>query len=429
MSKLHPFDTTAKPALAPAATAAAVRCGFLFNHDQLHQLAHSAPIAFELLRSQDGPQVQLFVTSQAQHQALQQAAEDAGLSLGNVRRLRLPLLLRLLQPLLDPLLPFSRVMMLLCNRAAFRSLDVLVVPEKTSLLLRSRFGLKHLKFVHTRHGAGDREVGFDKASGEFDLVLMSGQKIRDRLTGAGLLKEGGHALIGYPKFDLHSRGARHFAGRPKLFDNDRPTVLYNPHCAPHLSSWYQDGQAVLEAFYRSERYNLIVAPHVMLFAKRVQVSLDRWRIDSPGEIPARYRDCPHLLIDTGSALSCDMTYTRAADLYLGDASSQVYEFLHSLRPCVFLNSHGVDWRADDNFRHWNAGPVLESSDDLEAAIDAAFASHGRYIDTQRALFDYSFDLCETPSSVRGADAIRAFCVRHFPAVASSGPAAQSLLHG
>lgn len=414
------------PIPEPAAgTHAGVRCGFLFNHDQLHQLAHSAPIAFEMLRRQDGPEVRLFVTSQAQHEALQRVADKCGLQPGNIYQLRLPLLLRLLQPLLDPLMPFSRVMMLLCNRAAFRDLDLLVVPEKTSLLLRSRFGLKHLKFVHTRHGAGDREVGFDKASGEFDLVLMSGQKIRDRLIGAGLLKDGGHAVIGYPKFDLHA--AADPVVRPKLFDNDRPTVLYNPHCSPRLSSWYGDGLAVLEAFYRSDRYNLIVAPHVMLFAKRVQVSLDRWRLDAPGEIPARYRDCPHMLIDTGSARSCDMSYTEAADLYLGDASSQVYEFLHRPRPCVFLNTQGVAWRDDDNFRHWNAGPVLDNVDHLEDAIDDAFASHEHYVDTQRALFDYSFDLRETPSSVRGAEAIRAFCARQFPVTAAAGQTAGSLL--
>lgn len=414
------------PIPEPAAgTHAGVRCGFLFNHDQLHQLAHSAPIAFEMLRRQDGPEVRLFVTSQAQHEALQRVADKCGLQPGNIYQLRLPLLLRLLQPLLDPLMPFSRVMMLLCNRAAFRDLDLLVVPEKTSLLLRSRFGLKHLKFVHTRHGAGDREVGFDKASGEFDLVLMSGQKIRDRLIGAGLLKDGGHAVIGYPKFDLHA--AADPVVRPKLFDNDRPTVLYNPHCSPRLSSWYGDGLAVLEAFYRSDRYNLIVAPHVMLFAKRVQVSLDRWRLDAPGEIPARYRDCPHMLIDTGSARSCDMSYTEAADLYLGDASSQVYEFLHRPRPCVFLNTQCVAWRDDDNFRHWNAGPVLDNVDHLEDAIDDAFASHEHYVDTQRALFDYSFDLRETPSSVRGAEAIRAFCARQFPVTAASGQTAGSLL--
>lgn len=418
------------PLAAPAASGQhRVRCGFLFNHDQLHQLAHSAPIAFELLRRQDGPEVRLFVTSQAQHDALLRAAEQCGLQAGTIHCLRLPMLLGLLRPLLDPLMPFSRVMMLWCNRAAFRSLDVLVVPEKTSLLLRKRFGLKHLKFIHTRHGAGDREVGFDKASGEFDLVLMSGQKIRDRLTAAGLLKDGSHAVIGYPKFDLHSRGDRHFTGRRRLFDNDRPTVLYNPHCSPSLSSWYRDGLAVLEAFHRSDRYNLIFAPHVMLFAKRMQVSLDRWRIDAPGEIPARYRDCPHMLIDTGSARSCDMSYTLAADLYLGDASSQVYEFLHCLRPCVFLNSHGIAWQDDDNFRHWNAGPVLADATQLEAAIDAAFASHGRYIDTQRAMFDYSFDLRETPSSVRGAEAIRSFCARQFPAATESGRTVEASSQG
>ena len=423
------------PVPGPAANGRGlVRCGFLFNHDQLHQLAHSAPIAFELMRRQDGPEVRLFVTSQAQHDALLRVAEKCAMQIGKIYRLRLPLLLRLLQPLLDPLMPFSRVMMLLCNRAAFRDLDLLVVPEKTSLLLRSRFGLKHLKFVHTRHGAGDREVGFDKASGEFDLVLMSGEKIRDRLIGAGLLKDGGHAVIGYPKFDLHAGGSAaddtpHVV-RPKLFDNDRPTVLYNPHCSPSLSSWYREGLAVLESFYRSDRYNLIVAPHVMLFAKRLQVSLDRWRFDAPGEIPARYRDCPHMLIDTGSARSCDMSYTEAADLYLGDASSQVYEFLHRPRPCVFLNTQGVAWRDDDNFRHWNAGPVLDNVDHLEDAIDDAFASHEHYVDTQRALFDYSFDLRETPSSVRGAEAIRAFCARQFPVAAASEPTTGSVLsHG
>lgn len=68
--------------------------------------------------------------------------------------------------------------------------------------------------------------------GDFDLVLMSGAKIRDRLQEAGLLKTDGYAIVGYPKFD-HCATA---AVPPRLFDNDRPTVLYNPHCSPRLSS-------------------------------------------------------------------------------------------------------------------------------------------------------------------------------------------------
>src|SRR3546814_7219380 len=129
------------------------------------------------------------------------------------------------------------------NLDRFRALDALVVPEKTSLLLKSLFGLKSLKLVHTRHGAGDRAIGFDKASGKFELVLLSGGKIRERPAPADMLKDDGHAIVGYPKFDLPPR-----TGGPRLFPNERPTVLYNPHPSPALSSWYSMGPQILDWF-------------------------------------------------------------------------------------------------------------------------------------------------------------------------------------
>src|SRR3546814_6975425 len=109
---------------------------------------------------------------------------------------------------------------------------------------------------------------FDKASGKFDLVLLSGEKIRDRLAQAELLKDDGHAIVGYPKFDLPPR-----TGGPRLFPKDRPTVLYNPHPSPALSSWYEMGPQILDWFAAQDRYNLILAPHVLLFKKRVNASL------------------------------------------------------------------------------------------------------------------------------------------------------------
>lgn len=399
-----------------------LRCGFLFNHDQLHQIAHSAPIAFELINRSTQMDVTLLATSQAQLEYLRRAAAHYDLPQADIRLLRLPGWLRPIAKVMDGIMPFSRIAMLLANLETFRALNLLVVPEKTSLLLRSRCGLTSLKMVHTRHGAGDREVGFDRSSGKFDMVLVSGQKIADRLLRAGLLKPDGYRIVGYPKFDLHAGAAR-----PKLFDNDRPTVLYNPHCSPRLSSWYRDGLDVLEAFHQSDKYNLIFAPHVMLFSKRVQVSLDRLRMDWPGQIPERYRNCPHMLIDTGSARSCDMTYTRAADLYLGDASSQVYEFLLHPRPCVFLDAHATAWRDDPNYHHWQAGPVLGTVDALEAAIDDAFAHHDDYLPMQRRLFDYSFDLNDKPSAQRAAEAIENFAAQQLDAQAIA-PASVSVAY-
>lgn len=400
---------SSRASASPGAPGPIIRCGFLFNHDQLHQLAHSAPIAFELMRLTPAVRVSLLATTQPQFDFLRRALAQNGLPHEGLQLIRLPDWLRGVARVLDAVIPFSRVTTLLANRRYFRELDVLVAPEKTSLLLKSYGGLDALKFVHTRHGAGDREVGFDRASGEFDFVLLSGPKIRDRLQAAGLLKPDGYAIVGYSKFDMCSMDAP----PPKLFDNDRPTVLYNPHYSPQLSSWFRDGLEVLDAFYRSGKYNLIFAPHVMLFRKHVQFSLDRLQAQRTGHVHDRYLHCPHMLIDLGSERSCDMTYTQAADLYLGDVSSQVYEFLYRPRPCAFIDSHGSDWRGDANYLHWTSGPVLDSASSLIPALDAAFAGHAAYVKAQRDLFSYSIDIREMPSSRRSAEAILQFVRKNF----------------
>lgn len=382
------------------------RIGFLFNHDQLHQIAHSAPIAFAMSRLGAEVEVTLLATSQAQLDYLIRLGLACSATACRYQLLSLNPALAFAAPLLDALMPYRRVAMLLSNRAVFEALDVLVVPEKTSLMLRSLFGLDRLKFVYTSHGGGDRAVGFDKHSDQFDLAFMSGPKILDRLRRAGRVREGGYAIIGYPKFDLH-------VGQParKLFDNDRPTVLYNPHFSPQLSSWYEQGREVLEYFLQSKQYNLIFAPHVMLFSKTLHLATGPLRIERPGAVPERYRHCPHLLIDTGSERSVDMSYTRSADLYLGDVSSQVYEFLHRPRPCLFLNTHRASWRDDENYAHWQAGPVTEDVGQLDAALELAFASHESYCRRQERMFAWTFDLSDIPSSHRAADAILEFALR------------------
>lgn len=403
-------DLAERTAGVQLAAQAPIQCGFLFNHDQLHQMAHSAPIAFELMRLTSTIRVTLLAGTVAQHEYLRRELERFGLPTDDLHLIGPPTWMSGFAGAIDSVIPFSRVVTLLANRDRFRSLDVLVAAEKTSLILRSTAGLKSLKFVHTRHGAGDREVGFDKRSGDFDLVLMSGEKIRDRLQAAGLIGPGGYEIIGYPKFDV----CRPSAERRSLFDNDRPTVLYNPHCSPRLSSWFEDGLAVLEAFHQSDKYNLIFAPHVMLFRKRMQVSLKPFQIALTGHVPEHYRNCPHMLVDLGSERSTDMTYTEAADLYLGDVSSQIYEFLRRPRPCAFIDTHGSDWSSDSNYRHWQCGPVLAGAESLIANIDRAFADHDEFVAAQRSLFTYSIDVGEKPSSKRGAEAILSFVRRTFP---------------
>lgn len=382
-----------------------MRIGFLFNHHGAHQVAHALPVALALLRRGTNARVSIFVSEGCEGEVRRLAAATPGAA-PEIVRLRPPsALASAANRASGRALPTDIVSTLRRNLDRFRQLDALVVPEKTSLLLKSLFGLKSLKLVHTRHGAGDRAIGFDKASGQFDLVLLSGEKIRDRLAQADLLKEDGHAIVGYPKFDVAP------PARPRLFPKDRPTVLYNPHPSPALSSWYRMGPAILDWFARSDRYNLIFAPHVMLFRKRITASLSPFALGWNLGPRADHYEHDHMLIDTGSPASLDMTYTEAADIYLGDASSQVYEFIRRPRPCFFLNPRRLAWEGSADFTHWRAGHVLETIDDLDAALAEVPRLTPPMRERQEDLFRYSFDLQERPSSERAAEAILDYMAR------------------
>ncbi len=380
-----------------------LRVGFLFNHAAAHQVAHSLPIAAALVRQHPDVGVRLLVARGAAEQEVVRLWQESGLTADHDRIIRLDppsAAAAWTTRLSGNAVPADRLSILARNLDHFRLLDALVVPEKTSTVLKSLFGLKDLALVHTRHGAGDRAIGFDAASAKFDLVLMSGEKIRDRLAAAELLKADGHAIVGYPKFDTVEP-----VHRVRLFDNDRPTVLYNPHPSPALSSWYRMGPDVLRWFASQDRFNLVFAPHVMLFAKRWTISLSPLGVSKVPQVPDDVGTHDHVLVDLGSQRSVDMTYTNAADIYLGDASSQIYEFLREPRPCIFLNPHNHPWHANPDFAHCQAGPVVSDLASLEVALDRAMDEPDSHAECQRRLFSYSFDLGPKPSSQRAAEAI------------------------
>lgn len=380
------------------------RVGFLFNHDQIHQVAHSLPIAMAM--AEGGGEEEILILTTTPRLAAEVRRLCPGVGSGRLRLVELApgRISRVLTGLLGRLAPVGKLLIYRDNLALFRSLDLLVVAEKTSLVLKSRYGLKDLRILHTRHGAGDRAIGFDPASAGFDHVLCSGPKIRDRLIAEAGLRPQDITIVGYPKFDLAPQHPR----LPKGFDPARPTVLYNPHPSPHLSSWYKEGRAVLEFFRTHPEYQLIFAPHVMLFERKLVITVDRLSLSLPGRIARRYWKAPNIHIDLGSPASTDMTYTSVADIYLGDVSSQIYEFLRHPRPCLFLNAHGVAWQGDPNYLHWQSGPVIGGAEGLEEGLAEAMRSHeGTYLPIQRALFAQSFTLTAEPSAIRAARAIRA----------------------
>ena len=270
-------------------------------------------------------------------------------------------------------------------------LDAIASADYYSNFLIQKADEKRPRFIFTFHGAGDGPHGFKDSLKLYDFLLISGDKVRRRLDQQGILDHVSWAIVGYCKFDVTFR---HEA--TPLFQNDRPTVLYNPHFSKRTSSWPAWGLKVLEMFYHSDRFNLIFAPHLMLF------------VNDNIQIPAQFFEAPHMHVDTGSRDSVEMTYTRQSDIYLGDASSQVYEFLIEPRPCIFLDPNKIDWKGNEEYHHWGLGKVVNDFRELEAALDAAFETHPHYRPIQLKYFADTFSMEETPAALRAARAISAY---------------------
>ena len=263
-----------------------------------------------------------------------------------------------------------KIPLLLANRRRLGDFDAVVTAERTSTLLKRLS--PEIRLIHIPHGAGDRARGFESRLRWFDLVLVSGRKDAARMIDAGLVAPTRCLVSGSIKL---SAIARMQAQRPRLFANDRPVVFYNPHFCPSLSSWPRQGRAVLDWFAGQDDFNLIFAPHIRLFQSASRKT--RARLQAAA-VPDK------ILVDPGSARSCDMTYTLAADIYLGDVSSQVYEFISTPRPCVFLDAHQTAWTQDPNFACWHFGEVVRTLPDLAQALLLARTRHATYAPRQAA---------------------------------------------
>ena len=234
-------------------------------------------------------------------------------------------------------------------------------------------------------------------------MLVSGQKVKDQMIAHDLAKPENCLIIGYPKFDTLS------ASREKrYFDNDNPVFLYNPHFDPYLSSWYDHGEKILEWFFHNQdRYNLILAPHVMLFLKELHISPEYKKGRLRPGVADKYRNAPNIHVDVDSARLFDMSYTMAADAYIGDVSSQVYEFLYRPRPVFFINTHSEEHSKDEPaYEFWLNGPVVTTVDELFDRLPDHEMIGARYRAEQQRLTEYTMSIDpDRTAAERGAEAL------------------------
>ena len=357
-----------------------IRIAFLATA-QAHQFLHFIPAALALA-ARDGVGVDVFSASRAGLDYIRRYDSDGRLHL---HLMKTPSLRR------DGLFSTpSRRLALELHWRKLRGFDAVVTTETSSSVLRSGRRLRR-PMIEIKHGAGDREGGYKSTHCAFDLVLVAGDKDRERMVAMGLVEADRIKVAGYAKFEATPPAARPFA-------DGRPLALYNPHFDRQVSSWHRHGRAFMAAAAAIPEWNFLVAPHVKLASGR-----------SLGTPPAA-----NIRIDPGSVHSIDMSYTRAADVYIGDASSQAYEYIREPRPCIFLNLDHRPWPDDPSYAHWHFGQVIEELSELRPALDRAAALQEYYAPIQRAALARSIDQSPIPASKRQADAILDFIANHAP---------------
>ncbi|WP_260923252.1 glycosyl transferase [Novosphingobium sp. 9] len=334
-----------------------------------HQFAHIIPVACEVERLLPGA-VTIFVPSHRDARALGAFLSAIGEPMLRVTVMTLPRSVSFIGKVV------GKVGRLLAWRSRLVQADVILCAERTSTIL-ARTGRDCPPILHIPHGAGDRAVGFEPRFAYFDEVFVAGRKDRDRLLADGRVPEDRCTVAGPVKL---ATVLKCHAQRARLFDNDRKTILYNPHFSKQFGSLPSFGKRLAEAVMRDGRYNLVIAPHIRMARSWSARRRREWEaLAVPGQIR----------VDLGSERGCDMTYTLGADIYVGDVSSQVYEFLVHPRPCLFIDVAGTAWRDCDNFAMWHFGEVVGADVDVIAAVDRAIAAHGAYAAWQKERMAYA----------------------------------------
>jgi hypothetical protein len=257
------------------------------------------------------------------------------------------------------------------------------------------------KMILINHGTPGRGYAFKKDVTDFDFQLLIGQFQYKQFSDLNLLSEY-YKITGYPKIDaIISNSNRN------LFNNDKPVVLYTPHFSPPHSSWHMFGLNVLDFFHNQNKYNLIFAPHINLFQSN-ENSQNQEFLD-------KYKQNDNIIIDIGSNESVNMTYVLNSDIYLGDVSSQVYEFLLKPRPCIFINAANVDYNHNFEFRFWQCGDVISDLKNLNKNLDLSETSHKSYKSIQEKITADNYYTEEGSSATeRTAQAIIEFLNQSTP---------------
>ena len=366
---------------------------------EAYQLYHAAAIMFDLMR-RDGIEVDVFHIDPAFPEHLERVRRAHGMNAVLSTELPAGPLGSAIQAV--RLLGLAKPQVLSTNETRFYDYDAVISTEDgISRLFGTRSSSERPARIVITHGAGTRYFPSLPRMAQCDLIVAKGPRDASSYIENASIDPKRVVAGGYPKLVTTSLLAK---SRDPVFANDNPVILYNPHKERKQRSWDVFFHRILEGFRKDRSRNLIVAPHVKLYRRRSERSRTKLRRMSDQTI----------LVDPSSPRLLDNSYTEAADIYVGDVSSQVVEFLARPRPCVFLNAHRVEWQDDPHYALWKLGEVIEDPAELMPAIERAPHLHGQYAALQADFASQALGDTSERSVRVSADAIEQF-VREWQA--------------
>ena len=213
---------------------------------QAHQFLHWLPAALRLA-AEPNVRVTVLVSSEAGQELIRSYDAQGRL---DMKRLKAPSVRKH-----GLFTPPHRLSVLLLNATTIARYRTIVTTETTSSFLRRLPGFAS-EMIHLKHGAGDRDGGYNPKHAGFDLTLVNGPKDKERLIDRGLGSEENIEVVGYGKFELVRDAAE------PLFANPNPVALYNPHFDKNVGTWARHGAEVVKAMEAVPGWNFVVAPHV-----------------------------------------------------------------------------------------------------------------------------------------------------------------------
>jgi CDP-glycerol glycerophosphotransferase (TagB/SpsB family) len=241
--------------------------------------------------------------------------------------------------------------------------------------------IKRPKLFYLYHGTGTREYGFDNKLDGFDYILAPGPYHRDRLINDDVCDEKKIRMVGQPKLEWIKNN---HPSKTNLFNNENPVFYYNPHWEMEISSYLSWRNVVLDFFRKHKEYNLIFAPHPLVkhHSKRKNYKINNQ--DDSSE---------NIIIDLDSPKLNDGTYNALSDVYIGDVSSMVTEWINfKPRPCIFINAHNTSWEGNENYDMWRYGTVTDDPNNFKNIIKDSLSNnpyHKKQIEHQQRFIHQS----------------------------------------